>query len=153
MIGGSTNPGTAFYVEEMNRLANKLGVRQEVIWAGELGPAEMSWCYQNCSVFVMTSRAEACPNTVLEAMAHGCLSVSTDLRPMPEFFDDTAVYYAAGDGDDLGRQLGRVLTLSVEQRSYRQTAATSRSKLFDWRITADATIAELARAAARRSGR
>ena len=75
------------------------GLADRIIWAGKLSAQDMSWCYRACQAFVMTSRAEACPNTVPEAMAHGCLCVSTETRPMPEFFEGNAIYYPARNAD------------------------------------------------------
>lgn len=42
-----------------------------VVWAESLSRKEMAWCYASCSVFVITSRVEACQNTALEALAYG----------------------------------------------------------------------------------
>jgi glycosyltransferase involved in cell wall biosynthesis len=39
-------------------------------------------CYENCSVFVMTSRVESIGLVALKAMASGCLSI--DALVMPE---------------------------------------------------------------------
>lgn len=143
VIGGAPDPETRFYKERLERLARKLNVASHIIWAGQLDQSEMSWCYYNCDAFVMTSRIEACPNVVLEAMSHGCVCVSTNLPPMPEFFGDSAFYYKVGDADDLARQLGKVLNFSKDEKLERQTAATGQAGRLNWSATADATISQL----------
>ena len=91
----------------------------------------------------MTSRAEACPNIVLEAMSYGCLSISTDQQPMPEFFGDSAAYYRAKDGERLATVLAFALGSSDETKSAKNTIAVSRAKQFDWKTTANQTVEQL----------
>ena len=74
------------YGARMQHLAAKLGVARAIIWTGHLSPPEMAWAYGRCAAFVVTSRAEACPNVALEALSHGAPVVSTTQDPMPEFF-------------------------------------------------------------------
>ena len=93
----------------------------------------------------MTSRAEACPNTVLEAMAHGALSISTDQPPMPEFFADTATYYPAGDATTLAGRVDAAFALPPADRERARRAARERARAFTWERTATETIAALRR--------
>jgi glycosyltransferase involved in cell wall biosynthesis len=123
VIGGQTSRDSLFYHKRMKKLITDLGIERLVVWAGQMNSREMSWCYRQCSTFVVTSRAEACPNTVLEAMSHGCLSISTDDDPMPEFFGDSAYYYRARDSNDLACKLSRALQTSrVDQEPRRRRA-------------------------------
>lgn len=147
VIGGKVDRGAERYHDAMQKLANECGVASRVVWAGQLDSAGMSWCFRNAAVFVMTSRAEACPNTVLEAMAAGALAVSTDHQPMPEFFQDAAIYYRERDGRDLGRQLVAALEGGRALQERLAARALARARQFTWEATADHTVAELRRAA------
>jgi glycosyltransferase involved in cell wall biosynthesis len=124
-----------------------------VVWLGRLSPEAMAWCFRNARAFVMTSRAEACPNTVLEALAYGCLSVSTNQPPMPEFYGDAALYYRGGDVRDLERALALAFALDANDRRAMRDRALARSRLFTWESTVDATLAELQRAISYDPGR
>jgi glycosyltransferase involved in cell wall biosynthesis len=108
----------------------------------------MAWCFRHCEAFVMTSRAEACPNVALEAMSHGCRVVSTGQPPMPEFFGEAARYYRAGDAIDLARAVRALLGESPEDSRGRRETARTRAAGFRWPDTADRTIGELTRAVA-----
>jgi glycosyltransferase involved in cell wall biosynthesis len=152
VIAGRADAGTRAYGERMRRLAEQLRVSPRIVWVGQLGPPEMAWCYDHCAAFVMTSRAEACPNTALEAMAHGCQIVSTRQPPMPEFFGGAALYYEPGDPAGLARQLTQALTMPSELERGRRDAARAVADRFRWADTADRTIGELARVAARHRG-
>ena len=142
VIAGAVDRGAEHYAAALRLLAHRSGRSHQVTWAGQLTEDQMRAAFGRAAVFVMTSRAEACPNTVLEAMSAGCPSVSVDLRPMPEFFRDAAVYYPAGDAPQLARQLSRLLADS-EERQRLGDLATARAGDFTWESTRDRTIAEL----------
>jgi glycosyltransferase involved in cell wall biosynthesis len=148
VIAGQPDTGTRRYQRRMAGLAGTLGVAGRVVWTGQLTPPEMAWCFRHCEAFVMTSRAEACPNVALEAMSHGCRVVSTGQPPMPEFFGEAARYYRAGDAIDLARAVRALLGESPEDSRGRREAARTRAAGFRWPDTADRTIGELTRAVA-----
>ena len=146
VIAGSVDRGAEHYERAMRQLANELGVAPRILWAGQLKADAMSWCFRNAAAFVMTSRAEACPNIVLEALAQGAVSVSTDHPPMPEFFDDTAVYYRERNADDLAARLVETLAVPESERGRLRERARERARAFTWEATARGTVAELQRA-------
>jgi glycosyltransferase involved in cell wall biosynthesis len=99
----------------------------------------------NAAAFIMTSRAEACPNIVLEALSFGARCLSTDNPPMPEFFGDSARYYKAGDPESLAGLLDG--TLSTAAKAGYRDAARARASAFTWAATLQGTLAQLAIAA------
>jgi glycosyltransferase involved in cell wall biosynthesis len=145
VIAGTVDPSGQPYATRLRRLAQVLGVDQRVVWAGHLNAAEMAWAFGRCAAFVVTSRAEACPNLALEAMSHGAAIVSTTQEPMPEFFGDVAAYYAPRDTGELASRLGEVLSARA-MAGARAQAGIARAGGFTWRQTADRTIRELQRA-------
>lgn len=146
LIAGAVDRGAEHYAARMRSLAERKQVSSRIRWAGHLDAASMSWCFRNAAAFVMTSRAEACPNVVLEALVNGAVSVSTSHPPMPEFFGGTASYYFERDAEHLAAQLGQVLELPESAREERRNAARARVAHFTWQATARATLAELRRA-------
>ena len=141
VIAGRPDAATHGYQRRLIARAQRLGVAGRIIWAGGLSEEEMRWCFRHCAVFVMTSRAEACPNVALEAMSHGCACVSVDRAPMPEFFGGGAEYYRAGDAAALAAGVRRLS--SSDARQERTAAALARARSFDWNTTARMTVAEL----------
>jgi glycosyltransferase involved in cell wall biosynthesis len=76
------------YAAECRALAARLGVRG-LTFAGEVDVR--AW-YPTLDVVVLTSRSEAQPLVLLEAMAHGCPVVATDVGGCRELVE------GAGDG-------------------------------------------------------
>jgi glycosyltransferase involved in cell wall biosynthesis len=145
-VAGEPDPATKRFATRLKGRVIAMGLGHRVRWLGRLSAAEMGWCFRHAGAFVMTSRAEACPNTVLEAMAQGALSISTTQPPMPEFFGDTASYYAPGDAGGLARALESALALPPDERARRREAGRRRAQAYTWSGTARETMAELERA-------
>jgi len=143
VIAGESDRDTRAYRARLTRRANELRITDRIVWTGSLSPPEMWWCLDACVAFVMTSRSEACPNTVLEAMSRGCLGISVDHPPMPEFFGATALYYRAGEVTVLAGHLSTVLAAEAGSLSALRAAAVRRAAEFEWETTANRTIAEL----------
>jgi glycosyltransferase involved in cell wall biosynthesis len=144
IVAGDIGDGNPYH-RKMEALARRLAVEDRISWAGQLGPREMAGHYLGCSAFVMTSRVEACPNVALEAMCNGCVCVSSDAPPMPEFFGSSAYYYRRADAADLGRQLVAILT---DTAAPRRADRESTLRTFSWEKTAEGTVREIQRAIA-----
>lgn len=147
VIAGRASNQRSLYQSSIEALVNRAGLAGFVHWVGHLAPSEMSWCFSRSVAFVMTSRVEACPNTLLEAMAHGCLCVSSDHEPMPEFLQDCGLYYRGGDAQSLALQLFTAMELSQERRTLLRNGVLRRSREFSWDSTAQSTVYELRQAA------
>ncbi len=85
------------YQKRLKAWAQENNLTDRICWTSSLNEKEMTWCYQNCSAFVMTSWVEACTNIALEAMSHGFISIAADNPPLPEILEDVAVYYPKGN--------------------------------------------------------
>jgi glycosyltransferase involved in cell wall biosynthesis len=142
VIAGAVDRGGREYRHYLEELAARSGVSEQIHWVGQLDAAEMAWCYDNAHVFVMTSRVEACPNTALEAMAHGAACVASDCPPMPEIFGQGARYYRPGDSARLATELISLLGMQDTREAARRRAV-ARAEDFSWAETARLTLDQL----------
>jgi glycosyltransferase involved in cell wall biosynthesis len=101
IIAGNADKTMFLYQKKLIKLTVKLGIFSNVKWVGSLSAGQMKHCFLNCHSFVMTSLAEACPNTLIEAMSHGCPIISTSIEPMPEFLDQDAFFYNHNQSNSL----------------------------------------------------
>ena len=145
VIAGAVDPGMGKFKDRLIDRAFNAGIVSQIIWTGSLSAEEMSWCYRHCDAFVMTSRVEACPNIALEAMAHGCICISTESPPMPEIFRDAAVHYLSKDGTALAGVIRSIFSWGNNRRNDASKRAKLRAAQFSWDITAEKTVAELSK--------
>jgi glycosyltransferase involved in cell wall biosynthesis len=140
-VAGSAPQALAGYERRIRARTERLGLGGQVTWLGEVGPERLAALYRQCAAFVMTTRAEACPNTALEAMSNGALCVSTDAPPMPEMFGDAALYYSRENGAQLAEVMHHILVSAPESaRTALRRAALERSRSFTWAETASRTV-------------
>jgi glycosyltransferase involved in cell wall biosynthesis len=140
VIAGNTDPVMVHYQQKLINWIERNRLSPHIIWTGNLNESEMAWCYQNCSAFVMTSRVEACPNIVLEALAYGCICISTETPPMPEIFGDAAVYYNSDDGKTLSEIIKTVFSWNQSKKEYISQRSIERASQFSWDVCAKKTI-------------
>ena len=65
VIAGEVDIRMGGYKKDLDKYIETHGLADRIIWAGKLSAQDLAWCYRACQAFVMTSRAEACPNTVI----------------------------------------------------------------------------------------
>ncbi len=149
VVAGDTNPNMINYRRNLQNWVKSNNLTDYICWAGKMNEDEMSWCYRNCSGFVMTSRVESFGQIALESMTHGCLCVSADNPCLPEIFGDEATYYPPRDGKALAETITTILAWDENQRKIMSEKARKRATKFSWDICAESTVAELARVASR----
>ncbi len=143
VIAGRADYTQLPYLRRMQNLAEKLGVQSQIVWTGHLEAAEMSWCYSHCQLFLMTSRVEACPNIALEAMSNGAFCLAADNPPLPEFFQEAAIYYRPKSGEALAQAISAALAYSPDAAGVMRGRAQKRAGDFTWEETTERTVHEL----------
>lgn len=135
------------YRRSIIQRAGCAGIADRILWLGHVTPPQMAWCFRHCRAFVMTSRLEACPNTVLEALNYAAPSISTSDPPMPEFFGDAALYYTPRSGEELARCMDERDSMDEDQVAALRARATQRARDFRIEQTVEDTIAQIQRVA------
>jgi len=140
IIAGNVEKTMIGYQKRLQNLAQKYAVSELVHWIGHLDEEEMSWCFSNCSVFIMSSRVESFGLTAGEAMAHGAVCISADNPCLPEIFGDAAVYYPPKNHRALAERILEVTSWPEEKRREMSERAKKRASQFSWDICAQKTI-------------
>ena len=106
-----------------------------VFLLGMVPRAELSWYYRLTDLFVLTSRSEGIPVTLMEAMAHGRLTLSPAITGIPELVQHgrTGFLYEAGSLPDFLRSVQWVLGQKDSLEGVRHAAAESISVSYDRR--------------------
>ena len=116
----------------MTKYIKENNLNTDVCWAGNLNQNEMNWCYKNCSLFVMTSRVESFGMIAGEALAMGCLCISSSSPCLPEIFQDSALYYDKGDYVKLGEKILKIINYSKSKKKEMSLRSIKRSEDFSW---------------------
>ena len=102
----------------------------------------MQTLYRHCSLCVIATEVEACPNIAIEAMSSGCAIISSDQQPLPEIFRDCSMEFCARNVDDLAFKM-QVLMRDEQQRSALKGRALKRAEEFSWDRCAEQTYLAL----------
>ena len=107
---------------ELESLVRRLGLGEHVALPGW---AENPYAFMaRAALFVLSSRHEGFPGVLLEALACGCPSVSTDCLAGPaEILEDPALLAPVGDPDALAGVMRRALAQPREEAALRAKAA------------------------------
>ncbi len=84
VIAGETVPNMVAYRKQLQKYITDNNLTDHVVWAKQLDNVQMNWCYNNCNMFVMTSRGEACSIIALESIAHGGIIIASKNPTLPD---------------------------------------------------------------------
>jgi glycosyltransferase involved in cell wall biosynthesis len=96
--------------KELADLAEKIGIKQAVVFAGMLGKPALARAYGASDVFATASTSENQPITLMEAMSCGLPVVGARSRGLPEYIKpETGFLFAPGNEEGLARRLAELL--------------------------------------------
>lgn len=118
------------------------GAKDRIVWPGYVVREDMTALYRNALAFVTATEIEACPNTVIEALASGCAIVASQCDPLPEFIKDAALYYPPRNVAALEGQI-RQFVENPDLRKRYSKRALQNAERFSWTRCADTTFEAL----------
>lgn len=121
------------------RLAEELGLKRDVVFAGYVPPEDMPALYNAADLFVFPSLYEGFGLPVLEAMACGVPVVASNVSAVPEVASEAAVLVDPSNADELCEAMGRVLG-DGELRAALRERGLARAAEFSWHKAARETI-------------
>ena len=142
VIAGETESRMVPYRKKLKEWIKMNNLSSYIHWAGKLSEKEMNWCYKDCKIFVMTSRVESFGMIGGEAMAHGCVCISSDSPCLPEIFSDAAAYYPSKRGELLAEAIQTVLRWDSYKYEEMSERAKRQAAKFSWDVTTERLLAE-----------
>jgi len=129
---------------------DSLGLTERISLPGRAG--NVGQWYEAADLYVMSSRFEGFPNTLVEAMAHGLPAVSFDCDTGPRDIirhDLDGLLVPAGDGDALEAALQRLMGDAALRRQFGERATEARERFSLQRVAGmwEALFEELRHAA------
>jgi glycosyltransferase involved in cell wall biosynthesis len=120
LVGDKDSPAYAPFVAATQRTAWELGLKDHVIFTGQVPDVDLPDVYRLADVFVTASLHEGFCVPVLEAMASGVPVVASRATALPETVGEAGLLFAPDDPEDLATQVRRLLT---EPSLYQHIAA------------------------------
>ncbi len=127
------------------------GLEQAVLFPGFIADLELAWWYRAAAVFVYPSLLEGFGLPVLEAMACGAPTVTSNLSSLPEVAGDAALLVDPTSVEALAAALLRLLA-DADLASELRSRGLAQAARFPWSRTAQETAAVYRRALAPRAG-
>lgn len=118
-------------VERLNQFADKLGIRQHLLFPGYVSDEGLRDFYAACDFFVFPSLYEGFGLPLLEAMTCGTPVLSSDRTSLPEVGGDCAFYFDPSDPRKLAEAFWEA-DADREGREIRRLRGLERAKLFSW---------------------
>ena len=142
VIAGETESRMIPYRKKLEEWIKMNNLSSKIYWTGKLNEKEMSWCYRNCKIFVMTSRVESFGMIAGEAIAQGCICISADSPCLPEIFGNAAVFYPSKKGEVLAEAIQTVLRWDSYKYEEMSERAKRQAAKFSWDVTTERLLAE-----------
>jgi len=119
------------YFERVKKQIQAYGIEDKVKILGLVPHRRLIELYSHASAFLFPSTLEACPQTLVEAMACGAAIAASNVPPMPEICEDAAIYFEPFDPADIAEKIDRLLSDQTLRNTLTQRAVV-RSGLFSW---------------------
>lgn len=121
----------------LDRLAARLGVRDDVHRLGEVDDTRLAALYANTHAVVVPSRHEGFGLCALEGLAHGRPVIASAAAALPEVLGDEGTLLPTGDVDAWATAFANLPRDDEPARQRRRTRAAS----FSWDLAAERLVA------------
>jgi glycosyltransferase involved in cell wall biosynthesis len=133
--------------EELDRLAERLGVADRLRRPGWVDEAMLDGLYRAADCFVFASLAEGFGLPVLEAMIRGVPVTCSNATSLPEVAGEAALYFEPEDVEAIAVSVRRILE-DDELAERLRAAGLKRAQRFSWDRSARLTLASYRKALA-----
>lgn len=127
------------YFEKIVSLIKEKELTDKIKILGFLPHNHLVELYLRAVAFVFPSTLEACPQTLIEAMACRVPIIASNVEPMPEICQDAAIYFDPFDTEDIAQKI-KMLLEDYSLRDKLRKKSLVRSQFFSWEKTATELI-------------
>lgn len=127
--------------ENLKKLCHDMGMEQKVVFTGRLNHEETLALLKRADVFILNSRYEGLPHTVIEAMAYQCPVIATGLEGTIEVIEDgqNGITIEPGNTSQLSGKLLFILGNEAIKKEMVAEAYETVKRKFTW----DSTLGQL----------
>lgn len=111
-----------------------------IIFTGFVSGEPLAELYSNCYTYVLPSDVEGMPMSLLEAMAHGCCCVTSDIPECADVLAGNGVTFEKGSADSLRAVLQGLLDDGDRGRVLGGAAKAHVEKAYNWDSVVERTL-------------
>ena len=123
------------YYRKIKNFINANKLTKKIKFLGLIPHESLVKLYSRATAFLFPSTLEACPQTLIEAMACGVPIAASNVPPMPEICENAAIYFDPFDKNDIAEKINLIITDENLQSRLKKTSL-ERAHFFDWEKTA-----------------
>ena len=128
--------GDGQYRDQLQQQAIKLGIEKKVIFLGQLSAGKAVYGeFDKSDLYILPSRQEGLPRSVIEAMARGLICIGTNVGGFRELLDEKFIV-RAGSVNDLVLKIKEVLS-DIDQVKYTMRHNVSDAKKYTTDVLQD----------------
>lgn len=136
VIAGASSD-TDGYVKTLKALA---AGDSRILFTGFAEGGVLSALYSNAYLYILPSRVEGMPMSLLEAMSHGNCCVVSDIPELSEVVEDRGVTFPCGDEEALRKTLKALLETPETVAFYKKSAADFVCGKYHWNEIVEKTL-------------
>lgn len=127
------------YGNEVIQMIDTLGLEGKVIYLGKVDYEKLPGLYKSARALIFASSCECCPNILLEKLSAGKPVLCSNIDPMPEFGEDSVLYFDPYTSNSLVEQIILMENDKVKMEFLAKKSGQQALK-FDWNETISKTI-------------
>lgn len=136
VIAGDTSD-TDDYVMKLKKLA---GNNPNIIFTGFVSGKLLEEIYSNAYVYVLPSKLEGMPLSLLEAMSYGNCVIGSDIAEIADVVEDKAILFKKANVEDLKEKLQMVCDDEGLVRKYKSEASEYICNRYNWEDVVSRTL-------------
>ncbi|CAA6821235.1 MAG: Alpha-D-GlcNAc alpha-1,2-L-rhamnosyltransferase (EC [uncultured Thiotrichaceae bacterium] len=137
IIVGKERPEDTDYVTKLKTLA---GSNKNILFVGPAYDDELVEWYSNALAYILPSRIEGLPITLLEAMSFSCCCIASDIPANTEALDNKGLTYPLNDHKALQQQLEYVTKHVAKRQLIGRNLLAHAYKNYTWSFISDEFI-------------
>lgn len=111
-----------------------------IIILNSINDDELSHLYKNATAVISASLMEGFGLVPLEAMAHGCLTIVSDIPSFREVCEKNVLYFNPNSIEDIEKKLNYAMKISYKEKNTLVQGGLKRVKEFSWKLMAEKTL-------------
>lgn len=112
---------------------------QHILFYRHITDAQLSYLYHHAIALIAPSLMEGFGLPVVEAMAHGCLVLASEIPAFLEVAGDVATYFDPYNKEDIAKVLQLAYKREIKSMQQKKVLGLDRAKIFSWKKMAQQT--------------